>query len=293
MAAEIIVPEVTQTIKEIVVPQVTPVIDYNLHPIFDLAPVWGWPLWVWVFVAFGILLLFINVRWFRKRWIMGPVLSYLDSLKGGKKEDMQVWMIGKNKSFTIEHMRYNDDGVISYFRYLKNISMWFLGSSLAVGHAGGIKNVIVSDNYDMVRDPVAEAALCTLIDQYNEMNKTEVKDEQGNKIRDENGNPTYKYPITNHREYKQHRDKLVLMSPNGAVIQTFHYFNVMKGQQFMPANRTAGLFGGDNIRQARKKNIDRPTVSNWIKFAPLGIALAISVISILVTYMFTQGFGKA
>lgn len=290
MAAEIVVPEVTQTIQEIVVPEVTPYVDQHLNAFFDFAPIWGWPVWVWIFIGFAIVLFIVNIAWIRKRMILSPVLPYLESLKGGKREDMQTWMIGKNKSFNIEHLKYNDDGVISYFKYLANISMWYLGSSMAVGHAGGIKNVIVSDNYDMVRDPVAEIALCKLIDQFNEMNKEAIKDKDGNILLDENGRTLYKYPISNHKEYKLNRDKLVQMSPTGGKIPSFCHFDVMKGQQFMPANRTAGMFGGDNIREARKKNIDQPVVSNWIKFAPLGIAFGISVVAIILTYMFLQGW---
>ena len=290
MAAEIVVPEVTQTIQEIVVPEVTPYVDQHLNAFFDFAPIWGWPVWVWIFIGFAIVLFIVNIAWIRKRMILSPVLPYLESLKGGKREDMQTWMIGKNKSFNIEHLKYNDDGVISYFKYLANISMWYLGSSMAVGHAGGIKNVIVSDNYDMVRDPVAEIALCKLIDQFNEMNKEAIKDKDGNILIDENGRTLYKYPISNHKEYKLNRDKLVQMSPTGGKIPSFCHFDVMKGQQFMPANRTAGMFGGDNIREARKKNIDQPVVSNWIKFAPLGIAFGISVVAIILTYMFLQGW---
>lgn len=289
MAAEIVMPEVTQTITEIVMPEVTPYIDYHLNPVFDYAPFWGWPIWIWIFIAFGVVFLILNLRWIRKRIIMKPVLAYLDALKGGKREDMQTWMIGKNKSFFIEHLKYNDDGVISYFKYLKNISMWYLGSSLAIGHAGGIKNAIVSDNYDMVRDPVAEIAFCLAIEEYNEKNKVVQMNDKGEPIIDENGKELVSYPINNYEDFKTHRKDMIKANPLGAKMPSFCYFDVLKAQQFFPPNRTAGMFGADNIREARKKNIDQPVTSGWLKFAPLGIAFGISVIAIIITYMWTRG----
>jgi hypothetical protein len=281
-------PTLSQAV-DIIVPQVTQApMQPNLHPIMDFAPFMGWPIWIWVFIIMGVVLLIVWLRWLRKRMIMAPVLSYLESLKGGKREDMQTWMIGKNKSFFIEHLKYNDDGVISYWKFLINISMWYLGSSLAVGHAGGIKSVIVSDNYDMVRDPVAEMALCAVVDEFNDMNKEPVLDAAGMKRVDEFGQELYHYPISNYADYEQHRADLENLHPEGIKIPSYAYFNVMNAQKLMPPNRTAGMFGADCIREARKKNIDQAQASIWEKFLPLGVALAISIIAIIVTYMYTS-----
>jgi len=168
--------------------------------------------------------------------------------------------------------------------------MWYLGAPWAVGHAGGIKNVIVSDNYDQARDPVAEIGLYTAIDRYNERHKEILKDENGNpKIDPETGAQIVKYPITNYQTYKDLLEDLMREDPLGVTISSFSYFDPVKAQQFFPPNRTAGIFGGDNIRRARKMNIDQTPVSNWLKFAPLGAAILVVIIAVIVTYMFTHG----
>jgi len=274
---------------ELVMQKVPEVVDQHLHPIMDLTPLWGWPLWVFVFIAMGIVLLVINMKWLRRRMILSPTLEYLSAFKSGLQEDMQTWMFGKNRSFFIKHLRYHDDGVISYHNFLQKISMWYLSSPLAVGHAGGIKSVIVSDNYDMVRDFVAEIAMCTAIRKYNEANKVQVKDSDGAILIDETGSPVVTYPITNYFDYEKCRKDMERMFPSSIPIDTYCYFNPLEAQQFFPPNRTAGMMGGDCIREARKKNIDTKEESNWIKFAPLGIALVIGLLSILVVYMYVTG----
>lgn len=277
------------TVVEIVAPIVTPPIDYHLNPVFDYSFFWGWPIWVWVFIIIGIVLLAVWLRWLRKKMILSPVVEYLSAYKSGLLEDMQTWILGKNKSFFIKHLRYHDDGIISYPKFLKKISMWYLGSSMAVGHAGGIKSVMVSDNYDTVRDAVAEIGLNWLIDSYNNARKEPAKDSQGAIMLDENGDTVMRYPISNYDDYEAHRKDIEQMFPMGAKVASFVYFNVLKSQQFMPPNRTAGMMGADCIREARKKNIDTKEASPWLKFAPLGVALVVVILSMLLTYMYTTG----
>ena len=274
--------------EELLMQQVAAPVDYNLNPIFDYAPLFGWPLWIWIFIAFGMVLLIINLKWLRRRFIMAPTLPYLAALKGGTQEDQQAWMISKNKSFEIKHLRYNADGVISYFDYIKNISMWFLTSPFAVGHAGGIKNVILSDNFDQARDLIAEAAFYIGIGIYNERHKTPATVD-GKNLLDEEGKQIYKLPIFDYKSWVEHRENVIKEFPLGIPIDSFLHIDPTKIIQFFPPNRTAGMFGGDNIREARKKNIERKTPSNWIKFAPLGAAIALGIISILIVYMFTHG----
>lgn len=284
MAAEIPLVEVTKNITEIVAPQVTAPIDYHLNPMFDFSPFWGWPLWIWVLLGLGIIIAVVNLKYLRRRMIMAPVLNYLSALTG-KVSDMQVWIMGKNKSFYIDHLRYHDDGVISFRNISSCISMWFVQTSMAIGHSGGIKNAILSDNYDTARDPIAEIALCTVIKKHNTLNPIQAEEKTGTAIT----------VVTNENYIKDYWDfeklckTLELENPNGVEMDVYGSFDQESAQRYMPPNRTAGMFGADCIREARKKNLEQKEESNWIKFAPLGIAFGISLVAILFTYMYVHG----
>lgn len=248
--------------------QITSPIDYHLNPFFDIDTWWSVPLWAWM-IAFVVgVFIFVLIKWLRRRAIMGPVMDYMPAKKGGRREDQQTWMFGKNRSFYIEYMKYHDDGIISYPN-LEKISMWFLRSSNAVGHAGGIKSVIVSDDYDTVRDPVAEIALAEMIRVHN-----------------------LKYPgneITNFSGYSQRYKEVMALFPDGEVeVPVYGIWEPSKVQKFMPKNRSAGFNGGMLVRDSRDLNIDVKDKGFWEKYGILAFALGFSVISIVMTYVFVS-----
>lgn len=246
--------------------QVVAPIDYHLNPFFDIDTWWSVPLWVWLVVLIAGIFFAILIKWLRRKAIMAPTMDYLKALHGGQRSDQQSWLFGKNRSFYIEYLKYHDDGIISY-PDMKKLSMWFLGSTNAVGHAGGIKNVILSDEYDRARDPIAEIALSIMIEEHNE-----------------------KYPdnaITNFSEYSKRHDKVLELFPNGEVqIPVYGIWDPSKIQRFIPQNRSAGFNGGMLLRDARKLNVDLPEKGFWEKYGVLAFALGFAVVSIIMTYVF-------
>lgn len=257
-------------------------VDYHLSPIFDLTPGFGVPLWILIAAALIIILAFRNAQWFRRNMVMKPVSGYLDAFKAGTQEDQQVWLFGKNRSFSMETLRYHDDGVVSY-PYMKKLSTWFLGSSMAVGHAGGIKQISVSDNYDRVRDFVSEVALMTVVDKFNKEN---IPDANGNLQKDSQGRALV---IQNYDDYEYFRPLLEQMHPYGIDTPVYLPFDPTKAEKIFPPNRSAGFQGGYMLRKARKLMMDLPD-KNWIeKYMILGVAIAYVVISLILTYMYLKG----
>jgi len=254
--------------EELIATQVVPTVNNHLNPFFDMDTFWSIPLWVWIVLAEVIIIGFINFKWLRRKAVMRPVLDYLQALKKGRREDQQSWYFSKNRSFYIEYLQYHDDGIIAYWD-LKKISMWFLGSSSAVGHAGGIKSVLISDDYDGVRDPVAELGLIFLIDRWNRDNPDRV--------------------IVDYDDYETMRPILEGAYPDGSEIPVYCLYDPSKIQKIFPPNRSAALFGRVNIRDARDLAIDIPEPGWLEKYAFLGASLVISIVSIVITYAFVSG----
>ena len=279
-----VTPAVTQAVKDIVAVRVTPAPDYHLSPLFDQAPLWGVPIWVWIGVGLLIILAFRNAQWFRRKLVMKPVLGYLDAFKSGLRDDQQTWIFGKNRAFFIETLKYHDDGVVSY-PFMSKLSTWFLGSSMAVGHAGGIKQIAVSDNYDRVRDFVAEIALISVVDQLNSENTI---DTNGNVQKDETGKPLI---ITNYDDYEYFRPMLEKKHPGGIKVPVYGFFDPTKAEKIFPPNRSAGFQGGYMLRKARALMVDMPDRSFWDKYTILFIAIGFSVIVIIATYAYLTSGG--
>lgn len=274
---------VPATIKDIIAVQVTPTPDYHLSPIFDQAPAWGVPIWVWIGVVLIIILAFRNAQWFRKKMVMRPVADgYLDAFKSGAEKDQQTWIFGKNRSFYIRTLLYHDDGVVSY-PFMSKLTTWYLGSSLAVGHAGGIKQISVSDNYDRVRDFVAEIALITVVDKFNSEN---VPDINGNLQKDSMGRPLV---IQNYDDYEYFRPLLETKYPFWIEVPAYMPFDPTKAERIFPPNRSAGFQGGYMLRKARRLMMDVPDKGFWEKFAVLGVAIGFVIIAIFGTFMYLKG----
>lgn len=283
MPSELVATEVvtntTRKVQELVAVQVTPTPDYHLSPLFDQAPAWGVPIWVWMLLALFIYLVFRNGQWWRRKMVMKPVLGYLEAFKSGLRSDIQVWIFGKNRSFNIETLTYHDDGVVAY-PLMAKLSTWFLGSSMAVGHAGGIKQISVSDNFDRVRDFPAEMALMSVVDQFNAEN---VPTTNGDLQTDSKGKPLV---IQNYDDYEYFRPLLEQKHPGGIVMKCYDAFDPTKAEKIFPPNRSAGFQGGYMLRKARKLMVDMQEKSFWDKYTMLFVAIGFDLLMVIGTYAY-------
>lgn len=242
--------------------------------LFDKAPLLGIPVWAYIGLALVLIFIILNLWWLFRRLGMRAVLGYLDVLRKGGTDDVQVWMVNKNKVFYIQSLKYLD-GILFYTGHVLKSSKWLLTSAFGVGRAGGIPALMVRDNYDCAIDPVAELALCTMADEVNREKKL--------------GNPEGSELIKNYSDYEKYRDALEKLYPEGVEIPSYGLYDPSKVNKYLPLHRASGFFGEMIIEDARDTGIPQPELSAWLKFAPIGAAVAIGAIAIIMTYVFCTG----
>lgn len=244
-------------------------VPYNpniyIDPIMDTAAA-GVPIWFWVLVALGFIMVATNFWWIYKRMVMGPVLGYLDAFKSGTPQTM---FLGKNKAFSIKYLEYTDS-VLS-FKDSSTISKWLVQSPNSVARLGGLSTMIVRDNYDYSVDPVAEIAICKLASDWN----SRFKDE----------------PITSYRDYEFFRDsgRLETEFPIGIYISLYTIYDPSLIQKYLPTGRSAGTFGSHLTTKAREMRLDKTQEKWYEKYVPIGIVLSVSLVMLILSFMYATG----
>jgi len=240
-----------------------------LDPIFDmtLGPM---PLWLLIMVVLFLAIGLTNAWWLIKFFIMAPVrgAGVASSATGVKTQ--QAFMFAKNRSFSIQALEYID-GILSYKDPIM-VSKWMLTSPTCVGKVGFKPVLIASDNFDCIRDPVAEMAVCRIAKEINEHN-TDVQ-------------------VTNYTDFMNLIPALENAYPEGIPIPIYALYSPDEVQKYTPRNRSAGLFGAMLLRMSRKLNMSRPEQGFLEKYLPLILFLGAGVMMMAFTYMFVSGTVK-
>jgi hypothetical protein len=219
---------------------------------------------------------------------MAAVRGYKEIQKKAGPDDVMVWLFGKTQKMIIESLRYIDS-VASYYAKTR-ISKWHLTSPMAMLHIGGYPAMMVSDDYDQSRDPVSEIALCHACEEFNrdqdwwlgvkqELHKRGVKLppmlEEGDVAK----------PIENFTDYKTRGNLLLkIRYPEGIPIPAYSIFNPVKFRKYFPKGRSAGFFGGVQIRKARKLKTRIKEKGFWEKALPVLIILSLDVVAIVAAW---------
>lgn len=242
-----------------------PIESYYMDPLMDI-PLAGVPIWFWLLIFILFAAIITNFWWLYKRMVMLPVLGYLDAFKTGQPQTM---FLGKNKAFSIKFLEYVDS--VLAFKDLSQISKWLVQSPTSVARLGGLSTLIVRDNYDYSVDPIAEIAICKLADKWN-----------------------YKFkdnPITCYRDYEKFRDdgSLEIEYPHGIEIPLYNVYDPSLIQKFLPTGRSAGTFGSHLTSKAREMRLDKSAEKWYEKYIPIGIVLTISLIILILSFMYATG----
>jgi hypothetical protein len=245
---------------------------------------------------------------------MRPVRGFRDTLKQATLDDVQTWVLQKTMKLTIEMLRYVD-GVLSFYTPTR-IQKWLHTTRQSVMHCGGLPALLVSDDYDRSRDPVAEIAICHAADTYNTWLKPVeeiftaienkdaealkklrkyVDEEKINDIRqalaDVGGCKIDQIkPITDYDEYEKCGHKFLrILWPKGVPVPSYSVYNPTKFSRYFPKGRSAGLQGRILIRESKELREDIPKQDWKERVLQLGIFLGLSVFMLLAAWMAPLG----
>lgn len=237
-----------------------------IDPIMDTA-IAAIPIWFWILILFGVLIVATNFWWLYKRMKMSPVLGYLDALRAGQP---QTLFLGKNRAFLIKYLEYIDS-VLAY-KKTEEVSKWLVQSPKSVGRLGGLSTLIVRDNYDYTVDPITEIAVCKLAENWN-------------KIHSEDD------PMNCYNDFVRLRDngKLEDEFPDGVLIPLYNIYDPSLIQKYLPQGRSAGTFGSYITQKAREMRSDKNQEKWYEKYIPIGIALSVSLIMLILSFMYASG----
>lgn len=280
MATSVIAePIVTQTVA----PVVTEVIQtgntwMKLNPWFDWSPILGIPLWVFIGVFLGFILIIVNLYWFFRVNKLKAVKGYVIALKAATQEDVMTWIISTTKNLTIECLKKRDT-VLSFYDPI-NITKWVHTTPMSVIHIGGKGGVIVSEDFYKTRDMVSEIALCYAADEFNANQE---------KLKIDNPNEVVK-PITSYTDYEKYGRKILeVLHPEGLKIPSYSIYDPNKFRKYFPKGLTATFEGGIFIRGARRLNLGSNKPSFWEKVLPLGFISAFCIIALVASWMVPIG----
>lgn len=268
----------------------------------DFAPVVGVP--VWLYITFGFILFFIavNLYWVLRISKLGPVKGWGESLKKMTQNDVQVWFISRVQKLTIDCMTIKDNVLTSHDP--ANIGMWHVNTSQGIIQVGGCKAVVVSEDFDQNRDFVTEIALCHVCDEFNanqEQLKADVDKAYQEKLADakelglsedfiDSIKPQVVKPIENCDAYEMYGRKcLQATHPDFLEIHPYNIYNPNRFRKYFPRGCSSMFFGGELIHDARKLNLRRKPKGFWEVHAFLMVAAGISMIALLVAWLFPMG----
>jgi hypothetical protein len=237
-----------------------------VDPIFDYSAI-GIPFWFWLLVLIGVILIISNFWWIYKRICMRPVLGYLEARKAGAP---QTLFLGKNRAFMIRFLEYVD-GVLAY-KDITQVARWLVQSPKSVGRLGGLSVLMVRDSYDYSLDPVSEIAICRLATEWNQ-----------------NHDDTEQ--LNNFSDFEKLRSsgKLEEEYPEGVAIPLYSVYDPSLIQKYLPTGRSAGTFGSHLLQKAKDMRADKTQERWYEKYLPLGIALSVAIVMMVLSYMFATG----
>ncbi|MCJ7724379.1 MAG: hypothetical protein MUP03_09620 [Anaerolineales bacterium] len=265
----------------------------SLNPWFDqpapIVGILGIPWWFLICCFFLLILVLVNLSWVFKIKRMGAVKGYKEIQKKAGPDDIMVWLFGKTQKMMIECLRYVDS--VASYNLPTRISKWHLTSPMAMAHIGGYPAMIVSDDFDQSRDPVSEVALCYACDLFNAELETWVKDIMPKLTLPEDID--YKalaQPIDNYNDYSDRGHLLLKLAyPDGIPIPSYNIFNPTRFRKYFPKGRSAGFFGGVQLRKARELKAQVVEKGFWEKALPMMMILAIIIVVVMAAWMAPLG----
>jgi hypothetical protein len=253
----------------------------NLNPFFDAETIAWIPVWAWILAALLIIFLITLFYWLWRRKIMAGVTGLREAAEntGITPEGYQVvatLTFAKTKMFQILSLYYRD-GVLSFGNSLQNISKWLHTSKLAVGRLGPLTCLFASDDLDVTRDLVAELAIVTIADKYNE----------------ELGDQNSKDAIVDHDTFQAKRKLLEYKYPDGVKMLAYQLYDPKKTHKFLPLNRPAGRFGGVLEYMAEEEIPAKPQAGILDRLvgaitSPVGMAFTAGLIGNVLLYVFLK-----
>lgn len=242
-----------------------------LDPFWDMSPNGiALPVWLCVLIALVLFIAASNLWWIYKYLIMRPVQGHGEAARSGNEKTQQVLLFGLNRAFAIHAMEYAEK-VISFKNTTTRISKWLNTSPFSTGMLGHKSIMLVSEIFDLVKDPVAEMAICTACKNHNYENPT-------NRI------DTYK-------DFRANRGLLESENPDYIEIDVYSIYNPGTIYQFTPVDRTAGQFGRNCLKDASDLNMAIQQQSVWEKAVPVFICLVFGIIAIALVYMYVTSGG--
>jgi hypothetical protein len=198
--------------------------------------------------------------------VMRPVLGYLEARKHGQP---QTLFLGKNRAFMIKYLEYIDS-VLAY-KDITDIAKWLVQSPKSVFRLGGLSVMLVRDNFDYSVDPISEIAICRMAKEWNKEFPNE--------------------PFNNYKNFEQLRSsgRLEEEYPEGVAIPLYNIYDPSLIQKYLPQGRSAGTFGSHLTQLAKDMKADRTQEKWYEKFLPVGVALTISIIMLILSYMYGTG----
>jgi hypothetical protein len=270
----------------------------------DWAPLACIPFWLYVAIFCIFVFVLVNVYWMLRMRRLASVKGWSESLKKMTQDDVQVWVISRVKRLTIECMTIKDNVLSPHNQ--ANISMWYVSSPMGVISVGGCKAVVVSEDFDRNRDFVTEIALCHNLDHFNanlewlksEATKkykewvVEAREEGLNEEFIESKKPQIMKPVESFGQYDTYgRNCLYNLNPEWLTIPPYNIFDPHKFRKYFPIGNSAMFYGGEMITESRDMNIDRKEKSFWEVHAFLMMAGGVSMIALLVAWLFPIGTG--
>jgi hypothetical protein len=260
---------------------------------FDWSPLAGIPFWIYITIFFIFVFILVNVYWLLRMRRLASVRGWAESLKKMTQDDVQVWFISRVQRLTIECLTIKDNILSPHDQ--TNIGMWHVNSPQGIIQVGGNKAVVCSEDFDQNRDFVTEIALCHACDEFN-ANQEQLKEEMETKyqqalaINKDIEKPKVIKPVEDCEAYEIYgRQCLQVINPDGLTIPAYNIYNPNRFRKYFPRGCSAMFFGGELIHDARKLNLRRKPKGFWEVHAFLMMAGGVSMIALLVAWLFPMG----
>lgn len=247
-----------------------------LDPFWDMAPDGiALPLWLGILIVMLLAIIAPNIWWLYKYLVMRPVAGHGIAARAGNEKTQQALIFGMNRAFSIQALDYLEK-VLS-FKDPSRIARWLQSSPYAVGMLGYKSIMLLSEIFDMPKDPVAEMAILQACYAHNETVEKKNADDM----------------ITDYKSYRSHIKVLKNENLNGVELDIYRLYNPGQIHPFTPENRTSGQFGRTILKDANDLNIARPQASFWEKNGMVFLCIIFGALIIILTAYFTGTMGHA
>ena len=252
---------------------------YGLNPWFDWQVILGVPFWVFISCILVFFIAAVCVYWIAKIRKMNAVRGWLDSLNQMMPNGVQVWVLTRTLSLTIECLKI-EDNVISYFDLTK-IAMWHHNTRDSVIRVGGNPAVVVSEDFDQTRDFISEIALTDNCDEFNS-NQERLKKE----YKEKGHAATAIEPINNYEDYDAYgRETLQTLHPDGVPMKSYNIFNASRFLKYFPRGCSSMFYGGELTLDARNLVVRKQDAAGWGKYVLPIIIVIVGLLAIIAAWM--------